>query len=196
MKRDLLGKICSYVSLALSIILLSLWCCNAGGFQVVNLDSFVAVIVTLLAIIVTIVLGWQIYNTIELKEKMKELDMLKHKLDEQQIEMDQLSHKMRHMIGLTWGERSIERKSYAAAYYYFIYALKSSLLLKRVVNVDKIHSQMQEAAEKITKGAYLIEKQYKDVIKEDKELRTLSNYNLIEDWYEPLFKVFIEKVNV
>ena len=191
-----MSKICAYVALALSIILLSLWCCNVGGFQVVSLDSFVAVIVTLLAIIVTIVLGWQIYNTIELKEKMKDLDSLKQKLDEQQIKMDQLNHKSRHMTGLTWGERSIEKGIYPPAFYYLIFALRSSLSLTNTVNIDSIHSEMKKATDNINKGDYLMEHQYKDVINEDKELRALPNYSLIKEWYEPLFKAFVDKVNV
>lgn len=196
MKRDLMSKICAYVALALSIILLSLWCCNVGGFQVVSLDSFVAVIVTLLAIIVTIVLGWQIYNTIELKEKMKDLDSLKQKLDEQQIKMDQLNHKSRHTTGLTWGERSIEKGYYPPAFYYLIFALRSSLSLTNPVNIDNIHSEMKKATDNIKKGDYLMDRQYKDVIKEDKELRALPNYSLIKEWYEPLFKAFVDTVNV
>lgn len=196
MKRDFMSKICAYVALALSIILLSLWCCNVGGFQVVSLDSFVAVIVTLLTIIVTIVLGWQIYNTIELKEKMKDLDSLKQKLDEQQIKMDQLNHKSRHMTGLTWGERSIEKGIYPPAFYYLIFALRSSLSLTNPVNIDSIHSEMKKATDNINKGDYLMEHQYKDVINEDKELRALPNYSLIKEWYEPLFKAFVDKVNV
>lgn len=196
MRKDFLSKICAYVAFALSIIILILWCCNVGGFEVVNLDSFVAVIVSLLAIIVTIVLGWQIYNTIELKEKIKDLDLLKQKLDEQQIKMDMLNHKSRHMTGLTWGKSSLEKGQYAAAFYYYIFALRSSLSLTNPVNVDNIRSEMKRAADKINKGDYLVEHQYDDVINEDKELKVLPNYTFIKDWYEPLFKAFVDKVNV
>ena len=56
----------SVVALILVAIMFVLWCCNAGGFSAVSLDTFVGVIVALLAIIVTIVLGWQIFNIFEL----------------------------------------------------------------------------------------------------------------------------------
>ncbi len=196
MKKELICRICSYVSLAISIVLLFLWCCNVGGFQVVNLDTFVAVIIALLAIIVTIVLGWQIYNTIELKEKMKELDILKNELNEQKKNVDQLSHKTSHMIGLTWGENSLEKEIYPSAFYYLIFALKSALLLENPVNIDIINSDMNKATAHIKKGDRLIDNQYNDVINKDKELRTLNNYCFIKEWYEPMFKIFVDNVNV
>ena len=77
-----------------------------------------------------------------------------------------------------------------------IFALRSSLSLTHPVNIDSIHSEMKKATDNINKGDYLMEHQYKDVINEDKELRALPNYSLIKEWYEPLFKAFVDKVNV
>ena len=74
MKKWSLAHICAYLSLAISVTLLVLWCCDVGGFTVVSLDSFVGVIVALLAIIVTLAIGWQIYNSIELNERIKKLN--------------------------------------------------------------------------------------------------------------------------
>ena len=70
------SDICAYMALLFSMVTIVLWICNVGGFTVVSLDSFVGVIVALLAIIVTFVTGWQIYNTIELKEHIKKVDDL------------------------------------------------------------------------------------------------------------------------
>ena len=59
------SDICAYMALLFSVVTIVLWICNVGGFTVVSLDSFVGVIVALLAIIVTFVTGWQIYNRVE-----------------------------------------------------------------------------------------------------------------------------------
>ena len=98
-ERESFGIICSSIALLLSIVLIVLWCFNAGGFTVVTLDSFVAVIVSLLAVIVTFVLGWQIYNTIELKEKIKELENLKGQFAAQNETINNLTIKTRHING-------------------------------------------------------------------------------------------------
>ena len=74
------AHICAYISLLISIVMLILWCCNAGGFSVVSLDSFVGVIVGLLAIIVTLVLGWQITSILEVKDKIQRITKLEENL--------------------------------------------------------------------------------------------------------------------
>ena len=89
MKNRNLAHICAYISLAISITLLVLWCCNVGGFTVVSLDSFVGIIVALLAIVVTLAVGWQIYNSIEIKNQIEELSTLKEKLNIQEHTMNQ-----------------------------------------------------------------------------------------------------------
>ena len=60
------SDICAYLALLFSVVTILLWICNVGGFTVVSLDTFVGVIVALLAIIVTFVIGWQIYNAIDI----------------------------------------------------------------------------------------------------------------------------------
>ena len=72
MKKWSFAHICAFLSLAISVTMLVLWCCNVGGFTVVSLDSFVGVIVALLAIVVTLAVGWQIYNRIDFKNRIKE----------------------------------------------------------------------------------------------------------------------------
>lgn len=49
---------------------------------IVDSSSYISVVVTLLAIIVTIVLGWQIYNVIDYKEKVAEIDLLKKNFED------------------------------------------------------------------------------------------------------------------
>lgn len=73
MKKISFANICACASLFISMVLLVLWCCNVGGFTVVSLDSFVGVIVALLAIIVTLAVAWQIYNAIDIRNKIDEL---------------------------------------------------------------------------------------------------------------------------
>ena len=102
MKKWSFAHLCAYISLAISVTLVVLWCCNVGGFTVVSLDSFVGVIVALLAIVVTLAVGWQIYNSIEIKRKIEELNSLERII---KIQDKTLKHKIKsqHLISLILG---------------------------------------------------------------------------------------------
>lgn len=51
-----------------------LWIFGSMKLSVVSLDSFVGVIVALLAIIFTVIIGLQILNAIDVREKMSEFE--------------------------------------------------------------------------------------------------------------------------
>ena len=55
----------SVASILTVVAMIAMWIWESRKICVVELDSFVGVIVALLAIIVTIVLGWQIFNIFE-----------------------------------------------------------------------------------------------------------------------------------
>ena len=98
MKKCSFAHICAYLSLAITITILVLWCSNVGGFTVVSLDSFVGVIVALLAIVVTLAIAWQIYNSFELKAKIEELNVLKTKLFMQEEDSIKQVNQMNQLI--------------------------------------------------------------------------------------------------
>ena len=110
MNKWSLAHICAYISLGISITLLVLWCCNVGGFTVVNLDSFVGVIVALLAIVVTLAVGWQIYNSFEIKGKIEELSALKEIINVQEKTIKQETGKSQHLISYILGNEAYIRK--------------------------------------------------------------------------------------
>ena len=74
MKESKISIILSLISLVGVLALACFWIFGSLKLAVVSLDSFVGVIVAILGIFVTIILGWQIINAIELREKMAELE--------------------------------------------------------------------------------------------------------------------------
>lgn len=74
MKDSRLSIILSVVAIVGVISVWLLWIMDSLHLAVISLDTFVGVIVALLAIIVTIVLGWQIINALELQGKIKDLE--------------------------------------------------------------------------------------------------------------------------
>lgn len=196
MNKDNCPHFCAYLSLFVSITLSCLWCWNTGSFKVVNLDTFVGVIVALLAILITIVLGWQIFNAIELKQKVNDLEQLKAEFIKQQNTIQQLNYKTTHAFYLIWGEDAFKRESYPAAFRYFINALKNSLLhTDALLNIESLHGYIEHTANKITKGMKQNEDSYNEVVNIDKEIRQMREYPSIKYWYEDAYNKYIKCVN-
>ena len=57
--------ILSVASLVIIVAIIGLWCFKSKEIAVVTLDTFIGIIVALLAVIVTIAIGWQIYAAMD-----------------------------------------------------------------------------------------------------------------------------------
>lgn len=185
----------SIAALILVAIMFVLWCCNVGGFSAVNLDTFVGVIVALLAIIVTLVLGWQIFNLFELKQKLEEMNDLKSKFDEQSEKIKKLSVRVEHAMNLTWGDNEMSNKDYWFATFYYIISLKYALAIDFTNNIPKIQSvlklckdEMNKAKKKRQISSSMIQK----LECADKEIRGFTAYRCMKDFYDDIYENFIE----
>ena len=196
MKKWSLAHICAYISLAISITLLVIWCCNVGGFTVVSLDSFVGIIVALLAIIVTLAVGWQIYNSIEIKTKIEELKRLKEDILDQEAKIEQLRLASQHAVGLIWGDNCLDSGFFMPAFRHYITALDSAMQLSRPVNVEKILYCMENAVEGIGTNDGIEQRRHKEIMEADRLIRLSGNYNFIRNRYEKIFNDFVSKIKV
>lgn len=192
-KKWSFAHFCAYISLALSFTMLVLWCCNAGGLTVVSLDSFVGVIVALLAIVVTLAIAWQIYSSIELKDKIEELKELKYRLNVQEAENQrQVSH-LNCLVFGSLAETEISRSNYISAFGYLMVSLESDMSLDIPQNAITILEKMEFAVSRISSKVLLdMEKigSSNNVISESK------HYNMIKERYEKVYNEFISKVRL
>lgn len=194
MKKWSLAHICAYISLAISITLLVLWCCNVGGFTVVSLDSFVGVIVALLAIVVTLTVGWQIYNSIELKQKIAELEVLKDILQRQEKTIEQQTCKSNHLISFILGYEATKENSYLEAFRYLMSSLRYTMQLDEPLNVKHLFQSLEKIVINIKEGTIYEHERLKDVRDYHDSIQASSNYSLIRYQYEQIYKTFIAKV--
>ena len=194
MKKWSLAHICAYLSLAISFTLLVLWCCNIGGFTVVSLDSFVGVIVALLAIIVTLAVGWQILNSIEIKSKIEELSSLKDELEQLKKTTEQQNNKSQHLISFHLGIDAYNGKDYLNAFRFFIISLHHSMLLDNPMNVEIILYYLDDTENKIVDGNNYEFEMMERIREYDKGIRKSSFYNTIKSRYEHVYNDFNSKV--
>lgn len=193
----------SVVALILVAIMFVLWCCNAGGFSAVSLDTFVGVIVALLAIIVTIAIGWQIWAAMDLKSniakldsRIQEIENLKKQFGQQQEKIEQLSLKNKHITGFTWGKSAIKDNNWCTAFRYFILSLSASLQLDSPINVESILAFMSEISKKLQPHTKYAKEYYQEIVDADKEIRSLRNFSLIEGKYKESYDKIIAKIEV
>lgn len=178
------------------VAMIAMWICEAREICVVELDSFIGVIVALLAIIVTLVLGWQIFNIFELKNKIDEVNELKKQFNEQQNNIQQLTLKNKHVTGFTWGKSAIKDQNWCAAFRYFILSLSASLQLDSPINVDPILAFMSEIYKKLQPHTKYAKEYYQEIVDADKEIRSLRNFSLIEERYKKSYDKIIAKIEV
>lgn len=186
----------SIAAIALATIMFVLWCCNAGGFSAISLDTFVGVIVALLAIIVTFVLGWQIFNIFELKNKIDEVNELKSQFEKQNACIDELSIKTEHRLFLTWGDIAFELNQYDNAVYYYIISLSHSLKLHDPINVPKLITMLQAGCGLISAKVKLDTKSKENLCAANKRILESPYFCCIKDNYERIYSQYIQNVEL
>lgn len=196
MKKWSFAHICAYISLAISITLLVLWCCNVGGFTVVSLDSFVGVIVALLAIVVTLAVGWQIYNSIEIKDKIEKLSILEDKLSKQEETFKQQNCKSQESIYFILGCDSARDEDYKSAFRFYMFSLEYAMQLKPSSNVGVLLNALEKMVNKIEKESIETTGNYLYAInKSNNAIKSSSNYFFIKEQYERIYNTFNSKIN-
>lgn len=196
MKKWSLAHFCGYLSLAIFITLLVLWCCNVGGFTVVSLDSFVGVIVALLAIVVTIAIGWQIFNVVDINDKIKKLYILEEKFNKQEKTINQQTKETKHLIMLIYGIEANKEGHSIEAFRYLMASLVCSMLLDKPINAENILNKMKSITNQIKNESVYNHSRIKEIQEYDKKIKASPCYDIIKSRYEDIYKEFNSKVKV
>ncbi len=187
----------SITAIVLVITLILLWVCNVWKLSVISLETFIGVIVALLAIIVTFVVGWQIYNTIEIRNKLSELDRLKSILEEQRLKNQQIYHDLRHsvFIGYALNEENSNDADYCKIFGYYMRALENALLANNFTNIDIILASMIKSVEAIMDEniSPILDAKYKRIIQQSNiNIRNAACFSFIESRYNDIMISFAE----
>lgn len=184
----------SAVSLIIVVAIIGLWIFKSQEIAVITLDTFVGVIVALLAIIVTIVLGWQIFNIFELRQKMEEMNELKLQFNKQSGSIEELATKTEHRMFLTWGEEAKNNKKYGTAIYYFVISLSHSLKLSNPININKLLMGMEFCNSKMVNKCPMTPEEYGKLLFANEVIRTSFIYSIIKKEYSTVYDSYIQKV--
>ena len=190
----------SLIAIVMSFAVIALWLFSARTVSVVQLDTFIGVIVALMALLVTIVLGWQIYNAVEIKEKMISIKSLQEDQKHLKKEIEQAERNIKKanihnafyhstMMGLSAGGT----KDYVAAFRFLLYALVLSLQADEPIEMKATITNLSSAANAINQGAKIERIRYDEIIESDKAIRNSKWYSLCREDYDEAYNIFLAK---
>lgn len=161
--------------------------CTQGDVDMSLGEGVIGIIVALLALIVTIILGWQIYTAIDIKEKIAAIDELQNKQNSQEHRMEQMYYNSCRVIGCAMSAFDIGNKT-AHSFRWLLSALAASLKMDNPVDVEKLLSDLQNQV-KLMEPNIITEEKFMVEIKEfDKIIRESSSYSCIMSKYEEILE--------
>ena len=180
----------SILAIVLCLIIIALWFFKTEDFSVVDSNTFIAVIVALLAILVTLVLGWQIYNAIDINRKINDFMSMKTRIMVIDDDLTHLYNKTTHIQYFTLGDIAAGKGKYRDAFCYYIGSLAASLKMSQPMNVETILEELESTLKNIVKEDVLETELNRELQYNDKDIRKSRTYSCIKHRYEKLFHTY------
>ena len=202
--KEKLPIILSVVSILIALTIGGLWLFGTMHISVVSLDTFIGVIVALLAIIFTVVIGWQIINAIEIRSWMNQLEQKQNALVENErrlAENDQLhtleAYNLHAAICQTDADSYVEKKQYVEAFTFYHVALCYAILSGTPNQLNRIN-KLSQITQCIIAPPIADFKMLARQIKSDSDrIRTTTSYrNCLSEVYEQTMLSFWQKIKL
>lgn len=123
-----LSIILSLVALVGVISVWVLWGLSVVDFAVVTTDAFTATMVGILGLLITFVVGWQIVNVLEIKDRMRKVTQLEKQLNLLKETTILLNHNMQNQINCSNGEMWEREGAYDSAFAAYNGAFRFAIL--------------------------------------------------------------------
>jgi len=189
------------IVISLTTVVLFFWKVNSNS--VVNASTFIGAMTAIIGISVTLVIGYQIYNVIDLKQKINYINKLKNSLEQQKDQLENLK------IEQLEGFEIIQSKLYSNeslvselnAFLHLHSAIKYSLSVDHKIDgYNGILNDLKKYMLNITLSSFMKENKSVDRFKEcykhnDIKIREHQNYLYIKDKYEDLMSKFEKRLN-
>lgn len=187
--------IVSIVSMLLCLLVFLLWIFEVIPHSTISPETFIGACVTLLGVIVTIAVGWQIFNIVEVKsvirefaQKQVEVEKLQNQLQKEirRIESDSeydMHHSM-HLHAITLALHCQMQKKYSEACYHCFEALAESVQMRELMNVDNIFEMLRVNMNAIVTPIKLSELDTRELKEMERIIRASKRYHLFADRFE------------
>lgn len=189
----------SIAAILLCLFVFVLWALEVIPHCVVKPESFIGACVTLLGVIVTVAVGWQIYNAIEMRqmiklieEKQESLDESQRKLDAKHDEQNKHTNLIQHILIAEMRERD---GKYAEAVYYYLGALYNAIdIQEQPDNTDLIFRRIPDCLGKLKSITEIPADMYKDIENIDATVRASKHFNMFQKQYDEWLQEYMSKI--
>ena len=186
----------SMAAILLCLLVFALWAFEVMPHSVIMAESFIGACVAVLGVIVTMAVGWQIYNAIEVKEKIAEIDRLQQKQDGQEHRMEQMYYNTSRVVGYAMAAIAENRHDNTNAMRWLLSSFKFSLLQDVPQDINDMLSDMQDFVKAMPDNASISKSGLTEIVDHDKEIRNNPLYKIFANKYESILEEFAKKIKV
>lgn len=181
-----------------------LWIYGSLELSVVSLDTFIGVIVALLAIVFTVIIGFQIVNAIDMREKMSQLEKRQMEIlenERQLAENDRLhvmeAYNLQAGINGEIAETYFAKGQYIEAFTFYHAALYHAILADQTNQLNRVN-QLQSIVQLITTRPVINFSSLAQQINADIDgiRKTTSYRNCLSEVYEQTMQAFWQKMKM
>lgn len=207
----------SLISLIISLGTIAVIAMNVWNISIIDSNSFISGLVAIMTLIFSLLVGFQIYNAIDINQRMKEIDFLKKELVEKEQQLRKEIQEIQkvqdcYIKEFKMGGNILQARTFALDTEYFYSAfVKMLTAIRCALDVDikeEYESYLDElkkymlmlnsgypfdgSKEDVKQTVQLYRNSYKDV---DEAIRKHKNYYNIKFLYEPLMADFEKRLN-
>lgn len=157
----------------------------------VSLDTFIGVMVTMIGILVTFAVGWQIINALEIKSKLSEIEKIKAEIKEQREQMQELAESTKHESMLVRAQEFYRCGDHIHATICAMDSLLHCLPLKVPSNINLVLQSVEAFAGQI--NTFITAEDNEEILQIDDAIRRANNYIFIQERYELIYDKFIKR---
>lgn len=187
-KKSIWALCLSIIAIVLCLVVFALRIFEIMPHSVIKPESIIGACVALLGVIVTMAVGWQIYNAIEMKEKIAEIDRLQQKQDGQEHRMEQMYYNTSRVVGYAMAAIAENRHDNANARRWLLSSFKFSLLQDVPQDINDMLLDMQDFVKAMPDNASISKSGLTEIVDHDKEIRNNPLYKIFANKYEPILE--------
>lgn len=199
-----LAIILSILSFVGVLVVIGIWLFNGWKLSIVSLDTFIGVTIAMLAIVFTVIVGWEIIKAIEVKERMSKLEQRQNAILEiergivnNQQNYTKIANNLQAGLSSASADLYVLKGQYIEAFGCCHSALHNEILADTPNQLNRIN-QLRLLIQMITtwpmSDSTLI---FKQIVSESEEIRKTTSYrNCLSEIYEQTMSDFWQKMQL
>lgn len=196
------------IALMLSLGTIATIIMNVWSISVIDSNSFVSAMIGLMTLVFTLLIGYQIYNALEIKEKIQEIEELKLATQKAYDEINYLKADVYDGVYTVMAKAcDLDPKNRMLAFYYMHKALRYALdtneklkdYMRRIKDIEEYALNISDLDECFNVEKYQKLKRIENILSHieavDEEIKSHPKFDIIEDRYSILMMAVYTRLN-